>query len=1062
MNEMHMTQPMSFEQASFKVKQLPAEVKLMLTQIGKPHHRAHHTEHAHALQQHGSSPTGDVAGALDKAKETLNNMMEETEAELDEAILECTEYDRHTVALLDENTRYRAQLGEEVAQARADIADAETVINEARGELESIRLAAEESAAQCAASIKVARDGLALLENDLQISMRVENMTNCDEEDTTLLECGAGYSRRFHFAGRAAASLSQVKTKQGMLAVQRAARMALGKDTTKMKETFPKAFKKHRRKKQDPIELPAGVENVNKSAPASEETLQAIENLTVAEMPEEQSYDPNELMKKCSVSGSSSCPMIRDALSQLTAEVRWARDQAQAALDALEAECKRMADDYAQQTADWEHTLQVNNVKLATATGALNTAEEAIRLKVGEANELIGELTQHRHDCGEKIREGAETLCGIKTIRQELYQMNGVNPFMQDCVVSEWMPGECSAECAGGEQTMSRTIVVQPNGGAACPPLVEKGSCNMQPCPINCVMGDWSEYSACSKDCGGGIMQRSRLVITEAEHGGEACGEAIDPVQCNVAACDRPCELGMWSDWGECNKACNGGMQTRFREVTAEAGPTGYCPEPDDEARLGMRPCNEMDCPPDIFVYDKIDLVVMVDGSGSVEWTPGGFREEQMFTEKLFSLLDFGDEGAKAGVVLFSWEAELIHEMTQDKAALEASVDGMSWPGWNTDTAAAIMMAQTTLTNGGRPDVPKEKSIAFLITDGNPNDLTATNAAAADLRERARLIVITVGTNIDQVAVDGCESLMRKMGEFLSDLTPLIGCKETMTGDGNDYVGCQSTTRSGLQCQGWNQQEPHTHNFLPDQFPHAHLGNHNFCRNPIGSDTRYFLAEQGSNSCGADGIPVPEEACDAAAKSVLPPDAEQGRPTLVAGSWDHVPAGCSVQSDGDWASHYNRRGSPSASRGNEYSPVCQEAKVTYVLGEAGATSCEGVGEELTEAECEHAGGLLVAGAGNTQGRTLVTGSWSHVPSGCTVQSTGDWASHYNRLANSAASRANEYTPVCRAGEEKTIWCYTTDPSVRWESCDPRETTEIPKDFQYLVTEVPDADIVEEE
>merc|ERR1719199_1798772 len=164
----------------------------MLTQIGKPHHRAHHTEHAHALQQHGSSPTGDVEGALNKAKETLNNMMEETEAELDEAILECTEYDRHTVSLLDENTRLRAGLGEEVAQARADIADAETVINEARVELDEIRGALEAHQQQCAISIKVARDGLAILEADLQISMRVENMTNCDEADTSLMECGAG------------------------------------------------------------------------------------------------------------------------------------------------------------------------------------------------------------------------------------------------------------------------------------------------------------------------------------------------------------------------------------------------------------------------------------------------------------------------------------------------------------------------------------------------------------------------------------------------------------------------------------------------------------------------------------------------------------------------------------------------------------------------------------------------------------------------------------------------------------------------------------------------------
>jgi len=555
--------------------------------------------------------------------------------------------------------------------------------------------------------------------------------------------------------------------------------------------------------------------------------------------------------------------MIRDALSQLTAEVRWARDQAQAALDALEGECKRMADDYAQQTADWEHTLQVNNVKLATATGTLNTAEEAIRLKVGEANDLIAELTQHRHDCGEKIREGAETLCGIKTIRQELYQMNGVNPFMQDCVVSEWMPGECSALCAGGEQTITRTIVVQPNGGAACPPLIEKGACNLHPCPIDCVMGDWSEYSACSKDCGGGVMQRSRIAITEAEHGGEECGEAIDPVQCNVEACDIPCELGMWSDWGACSKGCDTGYKTRFRDVVKEAGPTGFCPEPDSEDRLGEEWCNEFPCPPDVACFDKLDIVVMVDGSGSINWGPkkDGWDQSKLFTERLLGYLEMGENAAKAGVVLFSWEAELISELTTDRATLDAAVSGMQWPGWNTDTAAGIMMAQTTLTNGGRPDVPKEKSIVFMITDGNPNDMTATDAAAEDLKERARLIVVPVGSNVDENAVNrwaswpaeenvmGVEDfgqLQDKLSEFVSDICLKLGCKESMTGNGQDYTGCQSYTRSGQACQRWIEQSPHGHRFLPRKFPNSHLGDHNFCRNPDGDTTIWcYTADPG-------------------------------------------------------------------------------------------------------------------------------------------------------------------------------------------------------------------------
>ena len=55
-----------------------------------------------------------------------------------------------------------------------------------------------------------------------------------------------------------------------------------------------------------------------------------------------------------------------------------------------------------------------------------------------EANELTAELTAHREACAAKIKEGAETLCGIRTIRQELFQMAGEIPTIQDCEVSEW------------------------------------------------------------------------------------------------------------------------------------------------------------------------------------------------------------------------------------------------------------------------------------------------------------------------------------------------------------------------------------------------------------------------------------------------------------------------------------------------------------------------------------------------------------------------------------------------------------------------------------------------
>ena len=43
------------------------------------------------------------------------------------------------------------------------------------------------------------------------------------------------------------------------------------------------------------------------------------------------------------------------------------------------------------------------------------------------------QLSEFRKDCVKKIKEGAETICGIKSIRQELYQMQSYNPFIEDC-----------------------------------------------------------------------------------------------------------------------------------------------------------------------------------------------------------------------------------------------------------------------------------------------------------------------------------------------------------------------------------------------------------------------------------------------------------------------------------------------------------------------------------------------------------------------------------------------------------------------------------------------------
>merc|ERR1719163_257269 len=345
--------------------------------------------------------------------------------------------------MLDENAAYRAQLGGQVAEAKANIATAKMMISQATTELDTLKTISEEHAYQCSITIAAKQEALRILEEDLAVSMKVENMTDCDDvapgSTTTLMQCGTGYASRFKFAGEAARydGFTQLKSKEGYVAVQRAAKMILkvdlGADSYGNEHVVPSRTITRkglvRNYKDLPIRTKNGLvqrskkvgvystpppEEVNRSSPLSAEGAEALVNMTLETSPEPVSYNPEDLMEKCTVSGSPSCPMLRDALSQLTSEVRLARDQAADELNTVETDCKRLSEEYERQTGEWEHQLEDQNARLSETTGVLNTAEENLKQKVVEANELLLMLKEARKECVKKIKEGAETICGIK------------------------------------------------------------------------------------------------------------------------------------------------------------------------------------------------------------------------------------------------------------------------------------------------------------------------------------------------------------------------------------------------------------------------------------------------------------------------------------------------------------------------------------------------------------------------------------------------------------------------------------------------------------------------
>ena len=113
--------------------------------------------------------------------------------------------------------------------------------------------------------------------------------------------------------------------------------------------------------------------------------------------------------------------------------------------------------------------------------------------------------------------------------------------YLVDCVWGEY--GEwssCSEACGGGEKSRSRSILTPKlNGGNDCEGnSTQINACNEQPCPIDCEWGSYGDWTECSEDCGGGNKTRSRSKTALESNGGKECeGNATEIVTCNEDSC---------------------------------------------------------------------------------------------------------------------------------------------------------------------------------------------------------------------------------------------------------------------------------------------------------------------------------------------------------------------------------------------------------------------------------------------------------------------------------------------------------------------------------------------
>ncbi|XP_062953943.1 plasminogen [Cynocephalus volans] len=273
---------------------------------------------------------------------------------------------------------------------------------------------------------------------------------------------------------------------------------------------------------------------------------------------------------------------------------------------------------------------------------------------------------------------------------------------------------------------------------------------------------------------------------------------------------------------------------------------------------------------------------------------------------------------------------------------------------------------------------------------------------------------------------------------------------ECMHCSGETYEGKISRTMSGLECQAWDSQSPHAHGYIPSKFPNKNL-KMNYCRNPDGEPRPWCFTKDLSKRWEFCNIP----------RCTTPPPSSgpthqclKGRGESYRGKVAVTVSGHTCQRWSEQTPHkHNRTPENFPCKGldenycrnpdGETAPWCyttnSDVRWEYCKVPSCGTSLVSTDHLYTTAPPEQTPVVQECYQGDGQS---YRGTSSTTITGKKCQSWSSMTPHRHGKTPENYPNAGLTLNYCRNPDaDKSPWCYTTDPSVRWEFCNLKKCTE---------------------